>query len=130
MRGSRQRAGRALADADKAKWFTKRLKGLKDEARMGFLLDSCRAKDSAVIFAVLSASPFTCGLNREQYGLLREHAIDSFAPLEAKQRQALTDIKEKVKAAMSGYANLYSKHLPKIVADPSTASLAALKGAA
>jgi hypothetical protein len=103
------------------------VKNLSSTARMGFLLDSAREGDKAVVFSVLSASPFTSGLDRNQHWLLRKHAEDKFAPVEAKQREALIEIKGKIQSAMSGYANLYAKHLPKITADPGTTSLAALK---
>ena len=116
------------AIAHEAQQIRQYVSNLKEPSRQStFLKAAVDDGDHAVVTAVLGASPFASGLSREQHQILRSFAEQKFAGPELRQRDALVDVAKKIQTAMSGYALHYSKMLPKVVTDPSAASLAALK---
>jgi hypothetical protein len=89
-------------------------KTLKSPAdRMEFMSKAIEDGDMEIATAVLNASPFISGLDRQQMGMLKDQAERKFSPAEYKDREGLRAMREKLSGAGSHYLQRLNEIMPR-----------------
>jgi hypothetical protein len=87
------------------------LKGPSD--RIEFVSKAIEEGDMEIVTAVLNASPFISGLDRQQMSMIRDQAERKFSPAEYKDREGLRAMSGKLGAAGTHYLQRLNELLPR-----------------
>jgi hypothetical protein len=103
------------------------IRSLPHHERRQFVVSSIEQGDHQVMTAVVGASPFASGLDREAHALLRAYAAEKFAPKESAQLGAAQKVRNAVLAAGAGFVQQTQRLLPKVAEDPKSAAVRRLR---
>lgn len=115
------------ADATESADIRRYVYDLKPDVRTGWLESRILDGDLVVAHAVLNFSPWASGLQPKRAELLREMALQRFAPTEVRMRDGLRSAQKKVTTAMATFSAEYARRLPPLPSDRVASAVKALK---
>jgi hypothetical protein len=98
--------------------------------RMMFLQKAIKDGDVDIAHAVLAASCYVSGLDKNEFKLIRDHAALHLAPRDFNQLNAARQILDTLNRAGDKFITTVGKLRPKVEPSPGEAAMARLKGVA
>lgn len=105
----------------------KYIASLPDAKRMDFLHGAVESGDHEIASAVLATTPWVTGINREQFGVIKDLASKKFAEREYQQHAALARVVDAMTLAARNFTARFEALLPKVRVSPADAAMKALK---